>query len=343
MISHKRVIALSAIMILTLVLLSCNLSGEPATSTPIADQPTATVQATPEAATSGQTPPTEQAAPTTAPQATTAPAATPTPEGCTFGASYMADITIPDDTVFAPGATFVKTWRIKNSGTCEWEAGMKLTFVSGDPLGGPATVDVPVVALNSPVDISVNFVAPAAPGTYRSNWRMQSPDGTQFGSTLYVQIIVPEPVVVSATDTPPAPPDWEEYGAGDTGAGVYALQYLLRAEGYNLNADGIFGPQTETAVKAFQTAKGLKPDGTVGANCWVTLVKGHTVHNGDNNEAVRAVQYLLHNAYGYTDVAVDGKFGSKTNSAVRNFQTKHGLGVDGIVGTNTWKALIVNL
>jgi peptidoglycan hydrolase-like protein with peptidoglycan-binding domain len=347
MLHHRHVALLSTVLILALLLLGCDLAGAPATIQPTAvtqaiAEPTVMVQTTPD--------PVAQATPNAVQPAatpTTEPpiSATPTVEGCVFGASYMADITIPDDTTFEANAAFIKTWRIKNSGTCEWEAGMKLSYVSGDPLGGPPTVDVPVVALNAPVEVSVNYVAPAAPGTYRSNWRMQNSVGTQFGSTLYVQIVVPEPVVAGSTDTPPAPasPDWKVYKAGDKGTGIYALQYLLRAEGYTLDADGAFGPKTEKAVKEFQSAKGIKVDGSVGAQTWAALVQGHGVKAGKTGEDVRAVQYLLNHGYGHSEVAVDGKFGTKTDAAVRDFQTKYGLVVDGSVGANTWKALIGHL
>lgn len=331
MLHHRRVVLLSALLLLALMLLGCDLAGAPATV-----QPTAVTQVT--------TAPVAQNTPTTAQPAETPVSATPTVEGCAFDASYMADVTIPDDTVFAPNAAFVKTWRIKNSGTCEWVPGMKLIYLSGDPLGGPASVDVPIVALSSPVDVSVDFVAPTAPGTYRSNWRMQNPDGTQFGSTLYVQIIVPEPAAAIATDTPPAPAaEWKVYRSGDKGAGVYALQYLLRAEGYALTADGVFGPNTQTAVKGFQAAKGLTADGSVGAQTWTALAQNHPVQTGSQGEDVRALQYLLNHGYSYTDVAVDGKFGTKTHQAVQDFQAKHGVVVDGSVGVNSWKALIGNL
>ncbi len=339
MLHHRRVMLLSAILTLAVLLLGCELAGAPATV-----QPTTGALATSEPTSSAQTTPAPvtPATPTTAQPAATPASATPTVAGCSFDASYMADVTIPDDTVFAPNAAFIKTWRIKNSGTCEWKTGMKLTYVSGDPLGGPPTVDVPVVSLNSPVDVSVNFVAPATPGTYRSNWRMQSPDGTPFGSTLYVQIIVPD---AGATATAPAPAavEWKVYRSGDKGTGVYALQYLLRAEGYTLDADGVFGAKTESAVKDFQTAKGIKADGSVGAQTWETLVQNHGVQTGSNGDDVRALQYLLNHGYGHTEVAVDGKFGTKTDTAVRDFQTKYGLVVDGSVGRSSWKALIGNL
>jgi hypothetical protein len=124
------------------------------------------------------------------------------PGSCTLNAGLMADVTVPDGAQFAGNSAFVKTWRLKNTGTCAWEEGAKLAYVSGDVLSGPAAVSVPTVAVGASTDISVNFVAPAAPGTYRSNWRMQRPEGTQFGVEVHVQIVVS----ASATPTPTATP-----------------------------------------------------------------------------------------------------------------------------------------
>ncbi len=141
-----------------------------------------------------------------------AAAVTPTPEpdvegpgGCTLNASFVADVTVPDNTEFAPGESFVKTWRIRNSGTCNWGPGFKLVFVGGDAMGGPASVDVPPTAAGSTVDISVNLVAPNAPGTYRGDWRLQSDTGLLFGTKVFVQIVVPEPTA-APTETPTGTP-----------------------------------------------------------------------------------------------------------------------------------------
>ena len=117
------------------------------------------------------------------------------PGGCTLNAAYVADVTVPDDTEFDPGAAFTKVWRVRNSGTCEWEAGTRLIFVSGERMGGPAAVDVPQVAPGSDTDVGVDLVAPTLPGTYRSTWRLQGPDGVRFGARVYVQIVVPEATV----------------------------------------------------------------------------------------------------------------------------------------------------
>ena len=131
---------------------------------------------------------------------------TPVPDeegegGCTLNAAYAADVTVPDDTEMSPGETFVKTWRIRNSGTCDWGPGFTLVFVGGDQMGGPASVPVPATAAGSTVDVSVNMAAPSSYGTYRGNWRVQSDTGTVFGSSVYVRIVVPEPATAMPTPT----------------------------------------------------------------------------------------------------------------------------------------------
>ena len=63
------------------------------------------------------------------------------------------------------------------------------------------------------------------------------------------------------------------------------------------------------------------------------------VEFGNQSENVKSVQYFL-NAHGEA-LAVDGNFGSLTQGAVRTFQSAHGLGVDGIVGNQTWPVLLI--
>jgi peptidoglycan hydrolase-like protein with peptidoglycan-binding domain len=52
------------------------------------------------------------------------------------------------------------------------------------------------------------------------------------------------------------------------------LQYLLRARGHSIAVDGIFGPQTDAAVRAFQQQNNLLVDGIVGPVTWQALVSG---------------------------------------------------------------------
>ncbi|HID89462.1 MAG TPA: hypothetical protein EYH27_04695 [Anaerolineales bacterium] len=138
---------------------------------------------------------------------------TPTPEpdvegpgGCSLNAAFVADVTVPDNTEFAPGESFVKTWRVRNTGTCDWGPGFKLVFISGDAMGGPASVDVPPTAAGSTADISVNLTAPNTPGTYRGDWRLQSDTGLLFGTKVFVQIVVPEPTEEPTEEITPSPP-----------------------------------------------------------------------------------------------------------------------------------------
>jgi len=129
---------------------------------------------------------------------------------------------------------------------------------------------------------------------------------------------------------------WPTTRSGQSGERVRSVQYLLRARGQTVTVDGSYGSGTGTAVSAFQTSAGLTPDAVVGSATWERLVL--TVRQGDSGEAVRAVQSQLQ-ARGY-GTAVDGAFGPGTDSAVRSFQSSQGLTADGVVGPNTWLALV---
>jgi peptidoglycan hydrolase-like protein with peptidoglycan-binding domain len=128
---------------------------------------------------------------------------------------------------------------------------------------------------------------------------------------------------------------------------VETLQYLLRARGHNVTVDGIFGPATDSAVRAFQQQKGLAVDGIVGPVTWSALII--TVRQGSQGDAVRGVQeeFQFRNLSGDPNkgLQVDGIFGPKTDAAVRGFQQAlhqeiPSVTVDGIVGPVTWQALV---
>jgi hypothetical protein len=97
-------------------------------------------------------------------------------------AQFIADVTIPDGTSLAPGATYLKTWRLKNIGSCTWSTAYSAVFTGGDQMGAPAVVNLPSsVAPGATVDISVNITAPSAPGHYRGNWKLRNASGSLFG------------------------------------------------------------------------------------------------------------------------------------------------------------------
>ena len=111
----------------------------------------------------------------------TPPPPTLQPAGCDR-ASFAADVTVPDGAVFAPGAAFTKTWRLKNSGSCVWTTAYKLVYYSGEQMGAPTTVNLPWSAgYGQTVDVSVNMVAPSANGEYRGFWILSNASGKFFG------------------------------------------------------------------------------------------------------------------------------------------------------------------
>ena len=97
-------------------------------------------------------------------------------------ATFVADVTVQDGTIFAPGAVFTKTWRLKNTGPCVWTTAYKLVYYSGEQMSAPTTVNLPWgAAFDQTVDISVNMVAPSAPGQYRGFWILTNAQGHYFG------------------------------------------------------------------------------------------------------------------------------------------------------------------
>ncbi|HEU0294195.1 MAG TPA: NBR1-Ig-like domain-containing protein [Anaerolineales bacterium] len=97
-------------------------------------------------------------------------------------AQFIADINIPDGTVFSPGASFTKTWRLKNVGSCVWTTSYRIVFFSGEQMNAPSSSHLPVnVPPGQTVDISVSMTAPLVAGSYRSYWMFQNASGALFG------------------------------------------------------------------------------------------------------------------------------------------------------------------
>ncbi|MFN8413897.1 MAG: NBR1-Ig-like domain-containing protein [Anaerolineales bacterium] len=113
--------------------------------------------------------------------------------------AYISDVSISDGTILAPGETFTKTWRIKNTGTCTWNSNYAITFSSGNAMSGETTAIDQSVASNNTGDISVELTAPDAEGTYTGYWILQNSSGMAFGNYVYVQIVVSND---AATSTP---------------------------------------------------------------------------------------------------------------------------------------------
>jgi hypothetical protein len=123
-------------------------------------------------------------------QPTLPQAGVPSTASC-YQMQFLRDVTIPDNTQMTPGQAFTKTWRVKNTGSCAWDAGFKFAFVSGESMNGAVFTIPASVAAGAETDISVAMVAPTnKTGALRGNWRMQTAGGQFFGDEVYVIIVV---------------------------------------------------------------------------------------------------------------------------------------------------------
>jgi len=215
-------------MLLTTILLlvtACGPAGTPdavATFNPMVTAAAQTMEALLTQAANqggGQPTSTQQSEPITLPTLTTAPTSTgfilpvvtpfptstpPAPTTVTRcdWVSFVSDVSVPDGTKYSPGTTFVKTWRLKNIGTCTWTSSYSLIFVNGDQMGGAAAISLPGnVAPNQTVDVSVTLTAPSTEKAYSGNWMLRNASGVAFGfgatanSAFWVKITVANPVV----------------------------------------------------------------------------------------------------------------------------------------------------
>ena len=122
------------------------------------------------------------------------------------------------------------------------------------------------------------------------------------------------------------------------GAEVAALQRAL-----GVSADGVFGPQTERALRRYQRRHGLTVDGIagpqtrsrIGLGAGPVLKRARHKH-GHGPRARKAARgggvAALQRALG---ISADGVFGPQTEGAVRRYQRRHGLAVDGVAGPQT--------
>jgi hypothetical protein len=95
-------------------------------------------------------------------------------ENCLEG-RYVADVTIPDNTQVDGGREFVKTWRVRNSGTCAWPQNTVLARVRSE-LGGPESIAVGAVPVGEMVEVSITLVAPDDEGVFSGKWVLKVGD-----------------------------------------------------------------------------------------------------------------------------------------------------------------------
>ena len=129
-------------------------------------------------------------APTASPEATSAGSAaggTSNGKAC-YVMTFLADVTVPDGMIMAPGAKFTKTWRVRNDGNCVWDQKYALVLDKGDALG--TVTSVPLTRIVNPgdsVDFSIDMTAPTTAGDYAGYWHISTPYGGFVGVAGYNQ------------------------------------------------------------------------------------------------------------------------------------------------------------
>jgi uncharacterized protein YkwD len=134
------------------------------------------------------------------------PTVNPALAACKERAVVLQDVTIPDNTYIAPGASFTKTWRFQNTGTCTW-TGYTIAFVSGDRMGAPDSVPVSTTASGATVDVSVPLTAPTAYNAYAGYFVLKDQNGKSIPIGIYnnfwVKILIGNvPLITPSTATP---------------------------------------------------------------------------------------------------------------------------------------------
>lgn len=201
------------------------------------------------------------------------------------------------------------------------------------------------------------------------NLAQQGYNSTQILRSYYgnVEIVNNAPIQGITSSYPGTP-----LRRGTTGPSVVVIQTELNRISQSYPAipkinpvDGIFGAQTEAAVRRFQEIFNLTPDGIVGRATWYALVRiyiavtslaelrsegqrfyanswalSNPIELGDRGVKVEHLQYMLSVLAAYIpeipNVAIDGIFGNATRNAVIAAQRRFGLPQTGIVNYDTW-------
>ena len=201
---------LISVLLIVLVLTACS-GGAPATGiatetpvdvnalqTAVVQTVVANITQTAAAITSTQAPtetltpipaaPTGTASPT--PTLTPTLALSPTAALCDNSA-FVSDASVLDNTQMTAGQIFIKSWKVKNTGSCSWSTGYQIIHAYGEKLGSLPTALSTEVLPGGEAEISINLKAPLKTGTYGGYFRLANNNGIPFGTVLTVIIVIP--------------------------------------------------------------------------------------------------------------------------------------------------------
>lgn len=109
------------------------------------------------------------------------PTRTPIPDRTCDRIEVVADVNVPRNSIFAPGDSFTKVWRLKNVGACTWTKSYRVALIDGDLIGGQNSMPLPAeVAPGETIDLRMNFTAPDIAGAYQGDWQLRNAKGEIF-------------------------------------------------------------------------------------------------------------------------------------------------------------------
>lgn len=251
--------------LLVLVTSACSGQTSAETATPTVTETRAVT------ATATESPPTATETLSVEASATPETPAPTNPPDCTNRATFVDDVTIPDNTSLASSTAFTKTWRIRNTGTCVWGPDYALIHYSEERMLAPASVPLSVTFPDQTVDLSIELTSPNTAGTHRGYFVVETPAGLimkiDSDSRLWVVINVSGPPAVDATATPVSgniPPTSTSSGGG------------LASAACAVTTDATKVTETIQALNSYRAQIGL-PAFTVNAQ----LNNAATVHAND--------------------------------------------------------------
>jgi len=116
------------------------------------------------------------------------------PDSVGLSSLFVRDVTLGDGTYVEPGSFLIKTWAIQNDGTVPWPDNVRVVYVSGNRellIDGQTSFHAPTARANQVVDVTAVLRAPGKPGKYKTVFRLIDAAGNPFGSTFWVEVIVP--------------------------------------------------------------------------------------------------------------------------------------------------------
>jgi hypothetical protein len=98
-------------------------------------------------------------------------------------------VTVPDNTSVNPGASLIKTWRVRNDSALPWPEQCQIIHIGGESFGAKLTPVRGSVPPNTETDITLHLTAPTSPGSHQGFFRLSTAQ-RRFGQRLWISVLV---------------------------------------------------------------------------------------------------------------------------------------------------------